>query len=84
MTTVTAADLRDLIEALKLTRDDEIGCDDASAAFARRAEEELSGMPVSEATRLVAQHLLDCPECEEEYRALLAMLESLEAGPWRP
>lgn len=84
MTTVTAEDLRTLLEALKLTRDHEIGCDDASAAFPRRAEEELSGKPVSEETRLLVQHLLDCPECEEEYRALLALLEGLEVGPWRP
>jgi hypothetical protein len=67
-------ELRALLGALTKTRDDEIGCDDALAGFPRLAEEELAGKPVSEQMRRIAQHLGDCPECEEEYRALLAAL----------
>lgn len=72
--TTNEAELRALLDALTKTRDDEIGCDDALEGFPRRAEEELAGEPVSEQTRLIAQHLVDCPECEDEYRALLAAL----------
>jgi hypothetical protein len=68
------AELRALLASLTTTRDDEIGCDDALAGFPRLAEEQLAGEPVSEPMRRIVQHLGDCAECEEEYRALLAAL----------
>ncbi len=76
--TMNEVELRALLDALTKTRDDEIGCDDALEGLPRRAEEELAGKPVSEQTRLIAQHLVDCPECEEEFQALLAALAKEE------
>jgi hypothetical protein len=73
---LTLKDLRDLLEAARATRDVEIGCDDCLMQISRYCETELAGKDVPEALRLVREHLEICPECHEEYRALLsAMLE---------
>jgi len=68
------AEVRSLVRAALATRPVEIGCDDCLAQVAAYAERELAGLPVSEALRLVEQHLGNCPECREEYEALLAAL----------
>jgi hypothetical protein len=67
---------RDLFEVLLATRDVEIGCDDCLMQVASYCETELAGKEVPEALRLVREHLEICPDCHEEYQALLAaMLE---------
>jgi len=71
---LTEQELRMAAAGLPYTHDGEIGCDDAFARFAARAEEEIAGLAPSAATRAVAQHLEDCPECGEEYGALLDAL----------
>ncbi|HUM13126.1 MAG TPA: hypothetical protein VLT82_19420 [Myxococcaceae bacterium] len=63
-----------LLSFLFSTRDDEIGCDDALAGFAARAEEELRDGKVSERTAHLARHIAMCSECAEEYASLLAAL----------
>ncbi|WP_224372945.1 hypothetical protein [Hyalangium versicolor] len=58
------------------TRDVEIGCDDCLAQVVDYAERQLVGHEVPEALRLVEHHLQDCPECHEEYEALLDALRA--------
>jgi hypothetical protein len=73
---LTSKEVRDLLEAVRATRDVEIGCDDCLVQISRYCETELAGQEVPEALRLVREHLEACPECREEYRALFAaMLE---------
>jgi hypothetical protein len=76
MAKLTLKEVRDLLEAALATRDVEIGCDDCLMQVASYCETELAGKEVPEALRLVREHLKICPECHEEYQALLsAMLE---------
>jgi hypothetical protein len=76
MARLTLKEVRDLLEAALATRDVEIGCDDCLMQVASYCETELAGKEMPEALRLVREHLEICPECHEEYQALLsAMLE---------
>jgi hypothetical protein len=71
---LTLKEVRDLLEAALTTRDVEIGCDDCLMQISRYCETELAGKEVPEALRLVREHLETCPECHEEYRALLSAM----------
>lgn len=76
MARLTLKEVRDLLETSLATRDVEIACDDCLMQVASYCETELAGKEVPEALRLVREHLEICPECHEEYQALLsAMLE---------
>jgi hypothetical protein len=67
-------EVRSLVQATLATRPAEIGCDDCLAQVAAYAERELAGLPASAALRLVEEHVGNCPECREEYEALLTAL----------
>jgi uncharacterized protein with PIN domain len=63
-----------LLRSLSLTRQEEITCDECLKEVAEFAENELQGKTVPESLEAVAQHLLLCGECREEYEALLRAL----------
>ncbi len=64
-----------LLQSLAMTEEREISCDEVFAVLdqfveaVRRGENVLLFMP------LVRQHLDMCPDCREEYEALLRMLQ---------
>jgi hypothetical protein len=66
--------LRELAE----TREEEIGCDECFEQVDRFIEMELSGLSAAEAMPLVQLHLETCPECHEEFEALLRALRATE------
>ncbi len=59
-----------LLRVVRLTRDDEIDCDECVSRVAEFAEQELAGRTVSEGLEAVEHHLSICEECREEYEAL--------------
>ena len=65
----------ELLQSLAMTEEHEISCDDVFAVLdqfveaVRRGENPLLLMP------LVRQHLDMCPDCREEYEALLRMVQ---------
>lgn len=67
-----------LAEAAISVRPAEIGCDDCAAKLEVLAEHVLQAEDVPEALQLVEEHLRRCPECTEEFEALLAGLRELE------
>jgi hypothetical protein len=71
---LTPTDLRLLVHATLITREEEIGCDTCLDHVAEYAEAHLAGLPTPEALRLVEQHLAICSECREEFEALAAAL----------
>jgi hypothetical protein len=71
---LTPADLRLLVHATLLTKEEEIGCDSCLDRVAAYAEAHLAGLPTPEALRLVEEHLAICGECQEELAALAAAL----------
>ncbi|MBI1742953.1 hypothetical protein HYR54_07780 [Candidatus Acetothermia bacterium] len=75
--------LRKILDAAFATKTNYIGCDECLAQLDQYVEQVLVGKEIPEALQLVQEHLEDCPECEEEYLALLtALREGLEEnGP---
>lgn len=74
--------LQGLLRAVRMTRPDEIGCDECFERLDRFAELTLAGKDAAEAFPLVADHLAGCGDCREEFEALLEALRAIE--PRRP
>jgi len=75
---LSQSEVDELLQLIRLTKDEEIdcgGCLDKIAAFADR---ELAGKSVPKSLEAISDHLAICPECREEYEALQKALDSLE------
>lgn len=69
-----------IFEAIAATRDGELSCVDLDAQrLAEYVDLELAGVPAEERLPDVAQHLALCPDCRADYRAVLTLLQALEA-----
>ena len=72
--------LQKVLHMLALTEQDELSCDavyavlDQFAEAAQRGENLLTFMP------LVRQHMDMCPDCREEYEALLRTMQPSQLG----
>ncbi|MEW5941517.1 MAG: hypothetical protein AB1750_17775 [Chloroflexota bacterium] len=64
-----------LLQSLARTEEREISCDDVFAVLDQFVEAVLRGENVLLLMPLVRQHLDMCPDCREEYEALLRMLQ---------
>lgn len=65
---------RRLATAMAATREVELGCDDVFRLLDECAEAAARGEDISQLMPLVDQHLKMCPDCREEYEALLRIL----------
>lgn len=65
-----------MLEKLALTEPQEISCDDVHAVLAEFAERSQQGEDVSHLMPKVHQHLELCPDCREEFEALLLAMEA--------
>ena len=70
--------LKVLLRAVRMTRPDEIGCDECFDELDRFAELTLAGREAAEALPLVTDHLQKCGGCREEFEALLDALQIIE------
>jgi hypothetical protein len=68
-------ELRELAKYVLQTRPDEIGCDDWLRYAPRYADLVAASRPAPEPLRKAAEHLDQCPECAEEFRACLDALK---------
>lgn len=68
-----------LLRMLEVTREDEISCGDVHELLDQFVEMKMRGEDVSELMPHVKRHLDMCPECFEDYEALLAALVFEEA-----
>lgn len=73
--------VHNLIRRLELTLKEELSCDEVFALVDDYAEAELEGQDVAHLKPLIRHHLEMCRECEEEYEALLQVLEGSPEGP---
>ncbi|WP_439626069.1 hypothetical protein [Gemmata sp.] len=73
-------ELKELARFVLRTRPDEIGCDDWLGYAPSYAELVAALQPIQEPLQQAAEHLDTCPECAEEFRALLAALKDDGAG----
>lgn len=67
--------MRGMLLMLAATRASELSCDDVYALLDQFAESVTRGDPLTEIMAAIEQHLNVCPDCREEYEALMAMLK---------
>lgn len=75
-TRLTDDHVRDLAGVLLKTRPDELTCDEWLDRAGGYAEAVAAGRPVPAGSELVEHHLDICPECREEFDALVAALRA--------
>ncbi len=68
--------IRRMMEMLTATKDQELSCDDVYSLLDQFAEAILRKEPLPELFKSIDQHLKVCPDCREEYEALLAMMRA--------
>jgi len=69
------AEMVKMLQSVAMTRDHEISCDDVFALLDEFVEAVKRGENVLLLMPLVRQHLDMCPDCREEYEALLRMVQ---------
>lgn len=70
--------VKDLVTAALNTLPDEIGCEECFQEVDRFVELQLAGLDAAQAMPLVQAHLDRCPDCREEYEALLHAMDANE------
>lgn len=81
-TTVPAEAIAPLMKGLQMTLEREIGCAEADSLMASFAEAVQGGASVASLESQFSHHLAMCPDCHEEFQALLRVLaaEADQAG----
>lgn len=77
---IDADDLRRLLQWLDLTTADEIDCEEFLARVAGVVERLRPDEPPPPGAEAVLHHLKVCPECDEEFRAVLRALRGEHGG----
>jgi len=67
--------VEDLLHRLQKTYEEELSCDEVFALVDEYAEAHQRGEDVASLKPLIRRHLDMCHECDEEYQALLRVLE---------
>jgi hypothetical protein len=67
--------MKNLLNRLALTEEQEISCDDVHELLDQFSEMEMRGEDVAHLMPLVQRHLELCPDCREEHEALMQALE---------
>jgi len=70
-----------LLDALLLTKEVEIDCDECFDSIAEFAESQLSGLEVPEALILIDNHIRICADCNEEFRMLKKAISDIYGDP---
>jgi len=73
---LTEAQVATIVKILGLTTDTEFNCGECLQHVSEFAECQLVNKPVGEVIAKVEQHLAMCPECREEYEALMKILKA--------
>jgi hypothetical protein len=73
---LTSEQVGSIVKMLSLTREREFNCSECLQHVGEFAECQLANKPVSEVIASVEQHLALCPECREEYEALMKILKA--------
>jgi uncharacterized protein with PIN domain len=73
---LTRQQVGSIVKMLGLTTAREFNCSECLQNVSEFAECQLVNKPVGEVIAKVEQHLALCPECREEYEALMKILKS--------
>lgn len=74
---IEADTLKEMVRGIISTRPDEIGCDECFQQLDGFVDMVLVGKDAAAAMPLVQDHLVRCPDCHEEFAALLAALDAM-------
>lgn len=66
------------LQVLENAREEELSCGEMYARLDEFVENEVQGNDAEKITPLIHEHLDMCPECCEEYEALLSILENTQ------
>jgi uncharacterized protein with PIN domain len=72
---LTREQVGSIVKMLGLTRDREFNCGECLQHVSEFAECQLANKSVTDVLVSVEQHLALCPECREEYEALMKILK---------
>lgn len=75
---LTSGQVESIVKQLGLTCESELNCTECLQNVSEFAERQLANQPIDEAISKVEQHLALCPDCQEEYLALVKILKSTE------
>jgi hypothetical protein len=73
---LTGEQVGGIVKMLGLTRDREFTCSECLQHVGEFAECRLANRPLDEVIASVEQHLALCPECREEFEALMKILKA--------
>ncbi|MEK6751190.1 MAG: hypothetical protein AABZ00_02905 [Chloroflexota bacterium] len=68
------------LRVLENAREEELSCGEMYARLDQFVESEVQAKDADKITPLIQEHLNMCPECCEEYEALLAILKNTREG----
>ncbi len=74
---LSTEDIKKMMQAVKMTRDNELTCGHCYDEIDQFIELELSDKNAAEIMPLVQEHLDRCGDCREEYQALLEALKAI-------
>lgn len=74
---LSSEDIKNMMRAVKMTRDHELTCGHCYDEIDQFIELELSDKNAAEVMPLVQEHLDRCGACREEYQALLDALKAI-------
>ncbi len=77
--TLGDAEVRNLMMALSMTRDDELSCGEVYALLDEYADHVINDEDAAALMPLVEHHLVMCKDCCDQYDALMRVLEVDEA-----
>ena len=72
---LTTHQVGSIVKMLGLTTEREFNCGECLQNVSEFSENQLANKPVCEVISKVEQHLALCPECREEYEALMKILK---------
>ena len=73
---LTREQVGSIVKMLGRTTEREFNCGECLQHVGEYAETRLTGRPVNEVLAGIEQHLALCPECQEEFLALMAILKA--------
>ena len=80
MTTLTYAQVTNLLTTISKTVPDQVNCDGCFELIAEFADAEIHGDVLSEALKAAKIHFSQCPCCAYEYATLLEALQEPETA----
>lgn len=78
MKRLTSKQVEEIVRRVNHTREHEFNCSECLQHVSELVERQMAGKPLGDVLDRAEHHLGICPECREEYEALLKILHSVE------